>query len=471
MTPLSNLDSLFLDLDTKNTPMHIGSIGLYDQSQAPNGQIRYKEILAFFQSRLSQAKCFRQRLVKVPFNMGNPYWAEDPQFDIEFHIRHIALPKPGDWRQLSILVARLFSRPLDMSKPLWEVYVIEGLDNIEGWPKGCFALFYKVHHAAIDGVSGAEILAATHDFTPDYKSHMPPDDWKAESIPSDFSMYLRGIKQQMGIPMRYGRYIKDYSMPLFKATRWFRKGKHQVHNAPMTRFNDSISPHRIFVGTSFDLEKIKAIKNAVPGTTVNDVIISICGGGLNKYLSLHNGLPKESLLAMMPKSIRPDQQQRSEGNQISILRVATGSHISDPLERLEFVNHATGDAKELLSILGDKIVDQTLALLGPIAAKLTGSALMETRLSKSLRLFNTVITNVPGSNVPLYFMGCEMLNLFGMGPPASGLGIFQVVFSYNGKISIGVTACREMMPDPSVYAECLDGAYEELQHAIEELNK
>jgi WS/DGAT/MGAT family acyltransferase len=470
MKPLSNLDSLFLDLDTKNTPMHIGSLALYDQSRAPAGKIRYKEILTFFQSRMSQAQCFRRRLIKVPFNLGNPYWLEDPQFDVEFHIRHIALPKPGDWRQLSILVARLFSRPMDMSKPLWEVYVIEGLDKIQGLPKGCFALLYKVHHSSIDGVSGAEILAATHDLSPEAHKTSQPDNWEAEAFPSELGMYLRGLKQQCSIPLRYGRYIKNFTMPLLKASRWFWQGKHHIHNAPLTRFNDTLSPHRIFEGISFELMAIKAIKNAVPGTTVNDVILSICGGALNKYLSKHNELPEESLLAMMPKSIRPDKHQKSEGNQISILRVATGSHIDKPIERLKFVAHATADAKELLAILGDDIVAETLSLFSPIAAKITGSAMMLSSLSKSLRLFNTVITNVPGPGMPLYFMGCEMINIFGMGPPAGGLGLFQVIFSYNGKITIGVTACREMMPDPAFYAECLDSAYEELNDAIAQHN-
>jgi len=465
MIPLSNLDSVFLHLDSKNTPMHIGSLTMYDQSSAPGGMVRYKDILAFYSQRLGRAKCYRRRLVKVPFNLGNPYWLEDPDFDIEFHVRHIALPKPGDWRQLCILAARLFSRPLDMSKPLWEVYVIEGLDNIEGLPKGCFALLHKVHHCAIDGVSGAEIISATHDISHEFDLAEIQDGWQPEKRPSDVSMAVRGLIQTAQMPARYGRYIKKYSKRWMEAVKWFRGGEHQLSNAPMTRFNNAATPHRIFEGIEFSIADLKAIKNAVHGTTLNDVIIAICGGGMHHYLQSKHELPGQSLLAMMPKSTRTQDEQNSEGNQISIMRVAIGSHIADPLERLHFVRHTTKDAKQLLSILGDDIVANTLALLLPPVSRMTGSAMTATRLSQSLRLFNTVVTNVPGPELPLYFMGCKMVSLYGMGPPSGGLGLFQVVFSYNGKLSIGAVSCRDMMPDPAFYKQCLQKAFDELQAA------
>jgi WS/DGAT/MGAT family acyltransferase len=465
MIPLSNLDAVFLHLDSKNSPMHIGSLTVYDQSTAPGGVVRYKDILSFYSQRLGRAKCYRRRLIKVPFNLGNPYWLEDPNFDIEFHVRHIGLPHPGDWRQLCILAARLFSRPLDLSRPLWEVYVIEGLDNIEGLPKGCFALLHKVHHCAIDGVSGAEIIAATHDLSSEFGLNEIRDSWEPEQVPSDFSMYVRGLIQTAQMPVRYGRYIKKYSKRWIDAVKWFRSGARHLANAPMTRFNNASSPHRVFEGIDFSVADLKAIKNAIGGSTLNDVIIAICGGGMHHYLKAKHELPGQSLLAMMPKSIRSDDQQREEGNQISIMRVAIGSHIADPLERLHFVRTTTKDAKELLSILGDDIVANTLALLLPPVSRMTGSAMTATRIAQTLRLFNTVVTNVPGPDFPMYFMGCKMLSLYGMGPPSGGLGLFQVVFSYNGKISIGAVSCRDMMPDPTFYRQCLQQAYDELRKA------
>ena len=176
MQQLSGLDSTFLYLETGNTPMHIGSMAIYDQSTAPKGHVAFKDILEFFEKRLHKARSFRQRLAKVPLALDRPYWIEDPDFDLEFHVRHIALPKPGDWRQLCIQAARLHARPLDLTKPLWEAYVIEGLDNVEGVPKGSFALVMKIHHAAIDGVSGAEMAAAIHDLSPDAEIEDPLDE-------------------------------------------------------------------------------------------------------------------------------------------------------------------------------------------------------------------------------------------------------------------------------------------------------
>lgn len=468
MTPLSNLDSLFLHLDTKNTPMHIGSLSIYDQSKVPEGRLRFTDILKFYRSRLGRAKVFRRRLVRVPYSLGNPYWVEDPEFDIEFHIRHIALPEPRDWRQLTILAARIFARPLDLTKPLWELYVIEGLDNLEGVAENSFALLHKVHHSAIDGVSGAELLAATHDISADFE--MPPsnidDNWKPETLPSDLAMYVNGAIQGIKLPAKYSRYIREFTPRWRDAWKWFRSDQHSLTNAPATRFNHNASQHRVFDGVRFQLDQVKAIKNKVEGSTLNDVIIAICGGGMNKYLAAKGESCPDSLLAMMPKSVRNDEALNDEGNQIAIMRVAIGSHIDDPLERLHFVKHTTSDAKQLLSLLGEDVVAQTLALITPAVSNLTSSALMATKVSEYLRLFNTVVTNVPGPQIPLYFMGCEMQEFYGMGPAVSGLGIFQVVFSYNGMISIGCVSCRQMMPDPAFYAQCLEESYIEMQKSV-----
>ena len=177
MQQLSAMDASFVYLETPHTPMHIGSVAIYDPSTAPGGFVRFKDILAFIAARLRGARSFRQRLVRVPFDLDHPYWIEDPEFDLEFHVRHIALPKPGDWRQLCIQAARLHARPMDLTKPLWEFTVIEGLDNIPGLPPGCFALMCKVHHAAIDGMSGVEMSAAVHSITPDTTAPADDDPW------------------------------------------------------------------------------------------------------------------------------------------------------------------------------------------------------------------------------------------------------------------------------------------------------
>ena len=203
MQQLSGQDASFVYLETPSTPMHIGSVGIYDPSTAPGGFVRFKDILSFIESRLSGARSFRQRLVRVPFDLDHPYWIEDPDFDIEYHVRHIALPKPGDWRQLCIQVARLHARPMDLSKPLWEFTIIEGLDNIPGLPPGCFALLAKVHHAAIDGMSGVEMSAAIHDTTADKPDRIPADDWKADSKPGIADLLVQGYFNALRQPQKY----------------------------------------------------------------------------------------------------------------------------------------------------------------------------------------------------------------------------------------------------------------------------
>ncbi|HPU15488.1 MAG TPA: wax ester/triacylglycerol synthase family O-acyltransferase, partial [Polymorphobacter sp.] len=207
MQQLSATDASFVYMETPNTPMHIGSIAIYDPSTAPNGLVRYKDILAHIEARLHTARSFRQRLVQVPGNLDHPYWIEDPDFDLEFHVRHIALPAPGDWRQLCILTARIHARPLDMSKPLWEFTIIEGLDNIPGLPKGSFALLSKVHHAAIDGMSGVDMTSGIHSLEPGAAPPKEDKPWKADARPGVGELLFRSYINSIGQPMRLAQVV------------------------------------------------------------------------------------------------------------------------------------------------------------------------------------------------------------------------------------------------------------------------
>src|SRR3954469_10642159 len=212
MQQLSAQDASFVYLETPHTPMHIGSVGIYDPSTAPGGFVRFKDVLNFIQSRLGGARSFRQRLVRVPFDLDHPYWVEDGNFDLEFHVRHIALPKPGDWRQLCIQVARLHSRGIDLNHPLWEVYVIEGLDNVEGVPPGSYALLQKTHHAAVDGVSGMEIMSALNDLSPVSLPPEPETEWKPETAPDQWSLLARAGFNNAMRPMHFAR-VMGRTMP------------------------------------------------------------------------------------------------------------------------------------------------------------------------------------------------------------------------------------------------------------------
>lgn len=467
MEQLSPMDASFLYFETANAPMHIGAVAIYDQSTVKGGVLGFKEILKNYETRLHLARAFRQRIVRVPLSLDHPYWLEDPDFDLEFHVRHIALPKPGDWRQLCIQVARLHARPLDTARPLWEFTVIEGLDNVEGLPKNCFAIVSKVHHAAIDGVSGAEMTAAVHDLASDAQPTPPEKPWLPERAPTAIELLSRTTANNVRQPFKLARVIAESVPALARVGIGLTAGKlKRVGPVPRTRFNGQVSPHRVFDGRSFRLDDIRAIKNAVEGATVNDAVIAIIGGALRKYLKAKDELPRESLIAMAPISVRAPNQQKSAGNQVSAMSVAVRSDIADPLERLVAVFESTTNSKEMTNAIGaSTLTDYTQFIPSTVAGL---AARLYTNLgiaNRIMPIFNTVITNIPGPQVPLYMTGARLVTQFGLGPILDGMGIIHPIFSYCGEITISFTSCREMMPDPAFYAQCIEESFEEMRAA------
>ncbi len=467
MEQLSGLDASFLYLETGNMPMHIGGLSIYDQSTAPGGAVTFKDILRFFEKRLHKARVFRRRIASVPLSLDHPYWVDDPDFDLEFHVRHIALPKPGDWRQLCIQTARLHARPLDTTRPLWEAYVIEGLDNVAGVPQGSFALMTKIHHAAIDGVSGAEMAAAIHDISPEDSAEAPDGNWRPERFPTNMELLGRSALTTVKKPFEFAS-LAARNVP----TAWrFGRGLvskdiHLTMNVPHTRFNDNVSPHRVFDGRSFSLDEVRAIKGKIEGATVNDVMVSVCGGALRRYLDSKGELPDESLVAMAPVSARPDSMRQAGGNMVSTVSLPIRSDIAKPLDRLRAVHEESQKAKLMNRTVGASLVAELAHFLPSTTTGLMASAYGRSGLAKRLPpLYNTIITNVPGPNVPLYSMGSRMVANFGLGPIIHGLGLFQPVLSYNGQITVSAISCREMMPDPAFYADCLSESFEELKKA------
>ncbi len=466
MEQLSGMDASFLYFETATAPTHIGSFAIYDQSTAPGGRVTFKGILENVGKRLHLARCFRQRLVQVPLDLDHPYWLEDPAFNLEFHIRHIALPHPGDWRQLCIQVARLHARPLDLNKPLWEMYVIEGLDSVAGVPKGSFAVFTKIHHAAIDGVSGAELAAAVHDIEPNGEPPAPDYDWMPEPEPGLLDLATRTTINNIRSPFRFARVLGHRAPGLASLLTGGQEEVEGAGTVPRTRFNGTVSSHRVVEGRDFSLDDIRTIRKAVPGSTVNDVILTVCSGALRRYLHAHEELPRDSLVAMAPISVRSEEEKGTAGNKISTMSVTLFTNIADPLKRLEAVFEGTRNSKAAAAAVGARtMTDMTQFLPGALAGL---AARLYTRLglANNIRPFlNTVITNVPGPQIPLYFTGARMVSLYGLGPVMDGMGLIHPIFSYSGRISISFTSCREMMPDPAFYAECIEESFAELYRA------
>jgi WS/DGAT/MGAT family acyltransferase len=468
MRQLTAQDSAFLYFESEGAHLHITGLYIYDQSTVPGGSVRHKDILRYIESRLHTSTIFRQKLVSLPLNFDYPYWVDDEKFDLEFHVRHIALPEPKDWRQLCILVARLHSRPLDLTRPPWEMYVVEGLDNVEGIPEGAFAIVAKYHHAAVDGATGNEIIAGLHSTTPEFDPDPSPQPWTAQPEPSLLGLMARASVNNVRQPFQL---FKALSATLPGVSRSQAAGddppevKTRPH-VPDTRFNGPVTPHRVFHGISLDLKELSAIRKAVPGATVNDVVLTICGGALREYLDAKGELPDESLVAMAPVNTRTEGEAKVAGNVLAAMAVPIHTDIADPLARLRAIHGSTANSKEAKNAIGARqmtdltkhIPASTIALAGRLV---TGLGLAH----RTIRFCNCTITNVPGPQQPLYLNGARMLTMTGSAPVIDGMGLIIAAISYDGKIVFSFTGCREIMPDPEALSEATLRAFRQLQEA------
>jgi diacylglycerol O-acyltransferase / wax synthase len=470
MRQLQGMDASFVALETRNSPMHIGSILIYDPATAPGGFVRFKDILAFFDSRKQLSRTIRQRMVRVPFDLDYPYWIEDPDFDLEYHVRHIALPKPGDWRQLCIQAARIFARPLDLTRPPWEFTVVEGLDNVPGVAPGSFAMVTKVHHAAIDGMSGIDLMEAMHTLDPKAPPPKEADTWKPEKVPGPVELLGKSYVSALLNPMKQLEVAAKAAPGLAKAVAGLVKKEFSLHGemiAPKTRFNKTISSGRVVEGRSVPLAEIKAIRTAVPGAKVNDVFLAIVGGAMRKYLLAHDDLPNKTLTAMAPISVRSGSEKGDMGNQVAAMIAPLGTHIADALERLAYVQAQTTNSKAVTDAVGARNMTE-MSKVSPALFMALGAQLY-TRLGLANRgvgpPFSTVVTNVPGPPVPIYSSGARLESMMGLLCLNDGLGLGHVVQSYCAEATIAFTACRKLMPDPEFYAQCIEDSFAELRDA------
>jgi WS/DGAT/MGAT family acyltransferase len=458
MLQLTGTDATMLAQDRPNAPNLIGGVEIYDPSTTPGG-VRFTDILRRFEERAHVSTMFTHRLRQVPLGLDFPYWVRDPDFDVEFHVRHIALPHPGDWRQFAILIARLSARPLDLGRPPWEAYVIEGLDGVEGIAPGSFAVFIKLHHAAVDGQAGNEIVTAIHD------EYVPTPSVEAEddTEPSTPRLLIRAGVHAMSRPgtaLRIARGAAPSLRGLPDSLR--RRSRAPQASFSATRFNHPITSHRVWDTRFFPLAAFKGVKNAVEGATVNDVGLALVGGALRDYLLQHGELPERTLTAMMPLSVRAATgASAGGGNQIVIHQVPLGTDIADPRERLTAVQRATTEAKSsgasATSLM--ELADLAPGALPGLAARVTMSVLNRTGYVMGP---HTLVTNVPGPRTPLHLCGARLVRVSGVPPATNGMGLVHGIGSYLDDINIIFTACREQLPDPDVYAACIDRSMAEL---------
>jgi WS/DGAT/MGAT family acyltransferase len=470
---LSAQDAQFLYTQTANNLTHIMGVYIYDPSTAPGGFVRFKDIIRHVESRVETSPLFKRRLHRLPFDMDHPYWVEDEHFDIEAHMSHARLPEPGDWRQFCIAVARYFSKPMDMNRPLWDIYVIEGLDRIEGIPKGSFAMLHRVHHAAVDGASGAHAFIAMSDIdakgTPAIAEPPPSEDLGRP--PSSAETLTRAWSASMQSPVKFVNALLKVSPAIVSAARKSMAEGGMTAGIPETRFNVPVGPHKMFDGTSVALADVALVRKKVPGATVNDVVLTTVGGALRKYLVKHKELPKESLVAVAPINLRGKEKgagprgkgASTPGNQVSAMSVPVRTDIADPLDRLAAIRDYTVQAKEAKAGVSARIMtDLSQHIPG---ATMAAVARLITSERFAVRGTNLFISNVPGAQVPLYLAGAQLVAQHGMAPLANNMGLFVATPSYNGRIAFSLISERAVMPDIAFFRTCIDESFADLMAA------
>ena len=483
------MDVSFLNMETPTVFGHVSSLNIYDPSTAPGGaglEVTKQIIL----ERMDQLEPFRRRLVEVPLGLDLPYWVEDGDFDIDFHVRHHAVAPPGTIEQLAEAVSRIVSRPLDRSRPLWELYVIEGLEG------GYIAQLTKIHHATIDGASGALMLAVLLDTDPDVRPTGVAATWDSESIPTDNELfqitmgeYLRRPEKLLRQNLRMIRELAAASgngglraltdlvaQPLpgrvgALLRERLRSGYgSEVDNppslpptqAPRTPFNRPITAHRRLAFTTIPLDDAKAIRRTY-GCTFNDVVMALCSGTLRRYLIKHDALPEEPLIAMVPVSIRGDGNEDTYQNRVSALLASLATDEADPVERLRLVQQSMTAAKGSFAAIPAETLQDFVQFAPPAVA--ARAMRMYSRLRIADRMnppFNLIISNVPGPSHPLYSAGAELKHFYPVSTIVDGQGLNMTVQSYNGNLDFGFIGCRELVPDLWSLTEHLHESMQEL---------
>ena len=475
MDQLSPQDSQFLYMESDDNLTHVTSIGVFDPTTVPGGKVvRFKDILDHVESRLHMNPLFRRKLVRVPLELDFPYWVDDSSFDIENHVIHGRLPDPADWRQFCIHMARYHSRPLDMRRPLWEMHVVEGLENVDWLPKGSYAIATKIHHAAVDGKSIIDFFGAMADIDNKGTPAIPLDTapLSRSPQPSLLDMGVRAAWHTMRSPVGMIDALMRAAPSIYNMAQGaLTSQKKQKYSVPDTRFNGDVSAHKMFDAMRASLDDLKAIRAAVPESTINDVVLCICGGGLRRYLEHHRELPTESLVAWVPINARsaPAGVHDRPGNKVTSMTAPIRTDIEDPLERLQHIMQATQRSKAAKAGVSARLMTD-LSQHVPAATQVVASRLV-LNAGRAVRVCNLFISNVPGPQVPLYMNGAKQVGVFGMAPLASGMGLFIATPSYNGVLTFNVVSSREVMPDIQFFVSCLEKSLDELRHAIRPAGK
>jgi diacylglycerol O-acyltransferase / wax synthase len=453
---LTSIDASFLTNETSSSHMHVGAVLIFEGPPP-----RYDDFLEHVRSRLELVPRFRQKLVFPPFEAGRPLWSDDPTFNLSYHVRHTALPSPGSEGQLRRLTGRVFSQQLDRSKPLWELWLVQGLE------RNRFALLSKTHHALVDGVSGVDIATVLFDVKPVPEPAKAERDWVPSPVPSTTQLLSRGVGDAAAAPLKLGgrllgaiqhpepalRRVAD-SLEALGEVAW-----NFANPAPEVPLNVEIGSHRRFVWRRSELADFKRIKDALGGT-VNDVVLAVVAGALREWLQ-KRGIKTEGLelRALVPVSIRTEDEQGQLGNRIAAMRAPLPVYVEDPMRRLQIVREAMGELKQSKQALGAEVIARFNDFAPPTLLA------QASRINFSTRLFNLIVTNVPGPQIPLYVLGRELEDVFPVAFLPENHALAIAIMSYNGGIDFGLLGDYDAMEDLDEFADGISDAIEELIEA------
>jgi diacylglycerol O-acyltransferase len=444
MDRLSGLDASFLYLESGAQLMHVCGVIMVDPETIPGGY-EFEAFKKELSNRVSGVPMFNRKLKLVPGGIDFPVWVLDEEFDIDRHVHRLAVPAPGGDRELSEVAGHLAGIPLDRSRPLWEMHVIEGLAS------GQIAVFSKMHHASVDGVSGSNMISYLCSLEPDappLESATDPSASAHHRVPSDLELVGRGVVSTVAKPWQLAKLVTPTVRTLAETVSRARRGTAMAAplTAPRTSFNGTITGHRSIAFTDVSLDDIKEIKNAIPGATVNDVLLALSGGALRRYLQDRGELPETSLIASVPVSVR-SESKRAGRNQVSTIFCRLGTDVEDPRERITAMSVANANAKDHHKAVPADTLQEWAEFAAPRTFGLAVRMVSDLRLAERAPVIhNLVISNVPGPPVPLYFMGAQIDALYPLGPVFHGAGLNITVMSNNGQMHIGAIACSELMP-------------------------
>ena len=459
---LSAIDASFLHQEKQSSHMHVGALAVFEGPPPAR-----EDFCAHLEARLGRVPRYRQKLAFPPLEAGRPFWVDDPTFNLDYHVRHTALPKPGSDDQLRQLVGRIFSQRLDRSKPLWEIWIVQGLEG------GRFALISKTHHALVDGVSGVDIATVLFDLSPVPAEPEVGDHWTPAPEPSDVELVAEGVSSLIRTPIGLaGRAFGALQHPgeTIDRVREAAEGLGEVvwaglNPAPDVPLNVPIGPHRRVRWIQNRLGDFKEIKNALGGT-VNDAVLAVVAGALRSWLH-DRGVRTEGteLRALVPVSIRSDDERGSLGNRIAAMRGPLPVYVEDPVERLRVVQRGMGELKESKQALGAEVIAGLTDFAPPTLLA------QASRLNFSTRLFNLIVTNVPGPQFPLYLLGREMQEIVPIAFLPENHALAIAIMSYNGKVDFGLLADYDAMPDLDAFAGHLEESLAELLAAARKAGK